>query len=91
MGRNWQYMVPSTYMVKTTIYLDEDQANRLRSLSRVQGRPQAEIIREVLGKALQSPDRPKLRGFGKYSSGETNLSERVDEILQEAAKRGEWL
>ena len=35
-------------MRKTSLYLDDEQAERLARLSRAEGRPQAEIIREAI-------------------------------------------
>jgi predicted DNA-binding protein len=35
-------------MRKTSIYLDEEQAERLARLARAEGRPQAEIVREAI-------------------------------------------
>jgi predicted transcriptional regulator len=37
-------------MLRTTVYLDEDIALALRQLAERQDRPQAEIIRDALGK-----------------------------------------
>ena len=37
-------------MRKTSIYLDQSQAERLARLSRAEGRPQAEIIREAIAR-----------------------------------------
>lgn len=35
-------------MRKTSVYLDDEQANRLARLSRAEGRPQSQIIREAI-------------------------------------------
>lgn len=41
--------MPHTALVrKTSLYLDDEQAERLARLSRAEGRPQAEIIREAI-------------------------------------------
>jgi len=41
--------VPYTVgMRKTSVYLDEEQAERLARLARDEGRPQAEILREAI-------------------------------------------
>lgn len=44
------YMVPYTAfaMRKTSIYLDDEQADRLARLARAEGRPQAEIVRDAI-------------------------------------------
>lgn len=41
-------------MRKTSVYLNDDQAERLARLARQEGRPQAEILREALT-AYQPP------------------------------------
>jgi predicted DNA-binding protein len=35
-------------MRKTSVYLDDEQAERLANLSRAEGRPQAEIVRAAI-------------------------------------------
>jgi hypothetical protein len=77
-------------MVKTTLYLHNDLAVTLRQMAISQGRTQAELIREALETYAKSNTKPISRGFGKYSSGETDVSERAEEILMDAAKRGRW-
>lgn len=43
------YVVPYTvFMRKTSIYLDNEQADRLARLARAEGRPQAEIVRDAI-------------------------------------------
>lgn len=44
------YIVPYTdfSMRKTSIYLDDEQAERLARLARAEGRPKAEIVREAI-------------------------------------------
>ena len=54
------YVVPYTVsMRKTSVYLDEQQVQRLALLSRAEGRPQAEIIREAIQvyESSTAPDR----------------------------------
>lgn len=77
-------------MIKTTVYLDTDVALSLRRMAESQGRSQAELIRDALEKFTRSRKRPLPRGLGKYSSGESDVSERAREILREAAKKGRW-
>lgn len=83
------YVVPYP-MVKTTVYLHNDLAVTLRQMAISQGRSQAELIRDALETYAKTNSRPVSRGFGKYSSGESDISERAEEILMEAAKRGRW-
>jgi predicted transcriptional regulator len=77
-------------MTKTTIYLDTDTVLALRQMAESQGRPQAELIREALDAYTAKGKRPLPRGMGKYDSGESHVSERAEEILRKAAKRGRW-
>jgi hypothetical protein len=77
-------------MVKTTVYMDEDTAQRLRWMSASTGRPQAELIREALGKYTADAKRPFPKGAGMFDSGYTDTSERAEEILAEAAREGKW-
>ena len=77
-------------MVKTTVYLESDTALALRRMAEAQGRSQAELIRDALAAYAKRGKRPLPSGMGKYDSGETDISERAEEILSAAAKRGRW-
>ncbi len=77
-------------MVKTTVYLDREVALRFRQLAEVKGRSQAELIREALANYALSDARPPVPGVGEFRSGQADTSERVKEILAEAAKGGKW-
>jgi hypothetical protein len=70
--------------------MDEDTAQRLRWMSASTGRPQAELIREALGKYTADAKRPFPKGAGMFDSGYTDTSERAEEILAEAAREGKW-
>ncbi|MBI3682899.1 MAG: ribbon-helix-helix protein, CopG family [Acidobacteria bacterium] len=77
-------------MVKSTVYLHEDVALRLRQMAQVSGRPQAELIREALMLYTEQAKRPLPRGIGAYRSGRHDLSRRTEEILAKAAKARQW-
>jgi predicted transcriptional regulator len=77
-------------MVKTTVYLESDTALALRRMAEAQGRSQAELIRDALKAYAKRGKRPLPAGLGKYDSGETGVSQRAEDILREAAKRGRW-
>ena len=77
-------------MVKTTVYLESDIALALRRMAEAQGRSQAELIRDALQTYTERGKRPLPSGLGKYDSGETDVSDRAEEILAAAAKRGRW-
>ncbi len=77
-------------MVKTTVYLDPDIVLALRQMAETQGRSQAELIRDALQAYARKRKRPLPGGLGKYDSGETDVSERAEDILRDAAQRGRW-
>jgi hypothetical protein len=77
-------------VTKTTVYLDTDTVLALRRMSESQGRSQAELIRDALQAYTAKAKRPLPPGMGKYDSGESDISERAEEILREAAKKGRW-
>jgi hypothetical protein len=52
-------------MRKTTVYLNEDEAEALRQMAAVTGRSQAELIREAIRRAVaQAPER-RFRSLGQ--------------------------
>ena len=55
------YIVPYTPLVmrKTSIYLDDELADRLARLARAEGRPQAEIVREAISCYRPAPKRDR--------------------------------
>ena len=77
-------------MVKTTVYLDSAVAISLRRLAERQRRSQAELIREALRNYTRQARQPLPPGMGKYRSGQTDLSERTEEVLTIAAKHRRW-
>lgn len=60
-GGRVPYVMPCTgfAMRKTSIYLDEEQAERLARLARAEGRPQAEIVREAISSYRSAPKRDR--------------------------------
>ena len=56
-------------------------------MAEAQGRSQAELIRDALKAYAKRARRPLPAGLGKYDSGETDVSDRAEDILLEAAKR----
>ena len=77
-------------MIRTTVYLDEEIAMAIRQLARTQKRSQADIIRNALGKYLNDLERqsgrPPVKGVGVYSSGRSDVSEKAEELIREAAR-----
>jgi len=78
-------------MVRTTVYLKQETALALRQLAAVQGRSQAELIRDALDNYTNRTVRPTPKGMGKYRSGEPDVARRAKDILSAAVKRGGWL
>ena len=77
-------------MIKTTVYLDSDVALTLRQRAIQEGRSQAELIRDALAQYTLQQKRPAIPGVGEFRSGETDVSERAEEILREASTHGKW-
>ncbi len=74
---------------RTTIYLPDELKARLEAAARVQGRTEADVIREALAQALESQPAPRPRLPLTAPTGEaTNWAERVDELLDEGFGRG---
>lgn len=73
-------------MVKTTVYLDEGTDRTLKQLARAQGRSQAEIIREALAVHATQASLPSPKGIGAYRSGRSDVAEKAEEILRQAAR-----
>lgn len=71
-------------MRKTSVYLDEEQAERLARLSREQGRPQAEILREAV--ASYEPRASQDRNFVLAGSGHGDGSSIADVPDEELLK-----
>lgn len=63
-------------MRKTSVYLDEDQAQRLARLAREEGRSQAEVLREAV--ATYRPKLAQDRNFALAGSGQGDGSSIAD-------------
>jgi predicted transcriptional regulator len=78
-------------VTKTTVYLDDEVALRLRQLAESTGRPQAELIRSALEEYTSRRTAPRrIPGAGEYRSGRSDISDNAEEILDQAARRKEW-
>jgi len=77
-------------MVKTTVYLDGDVAQSLRQLALIEGRSQAELIRDALLEFTRRRKKPPIPGVGEFDSGEVGVAERAEEILDKASVGGKW-
>jgi predicted DNA-binding protein len=75
-------------MRKTSVYLDNEQADRLAHLARVEGRPQAEIVREAI--SCYSPRPKRDRSFalaGNFERIDPD-SRPISEIPEDELLRG---
>ena len=77
-------------MVKTTVYLDQEIAYKLRWMSESTGRAKAELIREALEKYTAEVKRPFPSGAGMFDSGRSDISENYREMLKQAIREGKW-
>ena len=57
------------FMRKTTVYIDDSQAERLGRLATSSGRSQAELIREGVDRVLSEAPSRTFRSMGKGQSG----------------------
>jgi predicted DNA-binding protein len=74
-------------MRKTSVYLDDEQAERLARLARQEGRSQAEILREAIAayQPSASPDRDfaLAAGFARIDSDRRPISQIPERQLLE--------
>jgi predicted transcriptional regulator len=74
-------------MRKTSVYLDNEQAERLARLARHEGRSQAEILREAIAayepRASRDRDFAIATGFGRIDSDTRPISQIADDELLE--------
>lgn len=70
-------------MRRTSLFLDEQLTKRLQKLARTRGVSFATVVREALAQYLVGPglDDALPSIAGRFSSGVSDTSERVDELL----------
>ena len=68
------------YMVRTTIKIPEELDARLRHEAARRGMTISQVTREALERALGGPRRLGFTGAG--ASGQSDVSERIEEILR---------
>lgn len=74
-------------MVKTTVYLDEDQAHALRRLAAATGRSQAEIIRAAITEATRELPERRLSFVGAGRGGGAAVAGQADELARQEMGR----
>jgi len=75
-------------MMKLTAHLDESLVRAIRRLAARRHCTRAKIMREAVADYLRNYRRPQIKGMGSYDSGRTDVSERAEELLWEAARGG---
>lgn len=70
-------------MTKTTIYLPEELKRQVEVAAKLDGRSEAEIIREAIAEAMRKrvPPKPRIPLIAK-GLGRPDIAERVDEFLE---------
>jgi len=72
--------------VKVTVDLDPDTGLKFRAMAQAQSLSVEELAADVLREYASNYERPRIPGIGEFDSGETDTSERADEILNDAAR-----
>ena len=88
--RSMPYVMPYTALVmrKTSVYLDDEQADRLARLARAEGRPQAEIVREAISCYRPTPKRDRNFALaGNFARIDTDARP-ISEIPEDELMRG---
>jgi hypothetical protein len=76
-------------MTPITVQISGPAAEKLRHLVELERRSEVEIVSDAL--ESYAPGRRRLpKGTGKYHSGRTDISEKAEAILRDAAKEGRW-
>jgi len=73
-----------------TVELDEQTTAVVEELAANEQRSASEVIHDALAVYAAAGKRPLPKGVGKYRSGRTDTSAKVDEILADAVKEGLW-
>jgi hypothetical protein len=82
-------MVQFEHMIRTQVYLTEEQARNIKLRAKREQKPEAEVIRELLSKGLQTPSRQQGESTGESllrlatiaGKGPADLSSRIDDYL----------
>lgn len=68
-------------MKKTTVYLTDELKAGVEKIAVAEGRPEAEIIRDAIAKAVEDLRPPEPRVLHGMTLGDPTIAERVDELL----------
>ena len=72
---------------KTTVYLDADDYQRLKTIARRERRAPAELVREAVAEYARRKRPSPARSLGAGRSGKKNLSERAETLLKGMGRR----
>ena len=76
-------------VLKTTVYLDEDDYRRLKAIGREIRRSPAALVREAVSEyARKRGRRKKVLSLGAGHSGRGDVAERADELLEGMGREG---
>lgn len=70
-------------MKRTTVKIPDELDARLRHEAERRGVTIGEVVHEALAEHLGARKRRQFRGAGMFRSGESDISERIEEILAE--------
>ena len=76
-------------MVTVTVQLDDGTAQLLDDVAREQNESREQVIHRALA-GLSRQRVGSMKGVGAYRSGRSDVSERAEEILENAAAEGRW-
>jgi Arc/MetJ-type ribon-helix-helix transcriptional regulator len=70
-------------MKKTTIYLPDDLKERVEKVAKIEGKSEADVIRDAISNAVGLADAPQPRlPLTKKGLGDPTLAERIDELME---------
>ena len=74
--------------VKTTVYLDEQDYRRLKSIARARGKAPAALLRQAVAEFAEKYGKKRtFRSLGSGRSGRDDLSERSEDLLKGMRRR----
>jgi Ribbon-helix-helix protein, copG family len=74
---------PTYVVIKTSVYLDEEEKRRLAALAAATGTSEAELLRRGVGLVLAQAERPRPR-LGVAASSDGRSAREVDDLLAES-------
>ncbi|AXK85086.1 ribbon-helix-helix protein, CopG family [Nocardia farcinica] len=74
--------------IKTSVYLDQEQVERLKRAAEAAGRSEADLIREGVDLVLlRTPRAPRTREWPSFDSGDPRFAVDAEEHLRSAYER----